>query len=119
MRTIPGMERNLERLDEILERKFIPALFGNNISPEKRELLSLPIRSGGLGISNLSEKAAMEYEASKAITAPLASIIVMQYNNMPSDNEVKTLKNKMMTTKNNFISEKTKKIENKLTEREI
>ena len=44
LRTIPGMERSLEILDDLIENKFIPALFGHNITAEQRELFSLPIK---------------------------------------------------------------------------
>ena len=40
LRTIPGMEEHLERLDDIIEQKFIPALFGHNITASERELFS-------------------------------------------------------------------------------
>ena len=61
----------------------------------------------------------MDYEASRTITAPLAAVIVMQGNNIPTDNEVKVLKKKTMTIKDNHISEKSKNIENKLPEKEL
>ena len=48
-----------------------------SINKTERELFSQPIKSGGLGIQKLSEKSTMEYEASKLITAPLTSVIVM------------------------------------------
>ena len=36
LRTIPGMEEHLERLDDIIEQKFIPALFGHNITASEK-----------------------------------------------------------------------------------
>ena len=61
MRTIQGMEKHLQRVDDLLEHKFLPALFGHNITTLERELYTLPIKLGGLGISNLSEKCVMDY----------------------------------------------------------
>ena len=61
----------------------------------------------------------MEYEASKLITAPSTSVIVMQGNNIPSENEVRGLKNKMMTVKVNRNTEKLKEIETKMSEKEL
>ena len=119
LRTIPGMEEHLERLDDIIEQKFIPALFGHNITASERELFSQPIKSDGLGIQKLSEKSTMEYEASKLITASLTSVIVMQGNNIPSENEVRELKNKMMTVKVNRNTEKLKELETKMSEKEL
>ena len=61
----------------------------------------------------------MECEALKLITAPLASVIVMQGNNIPSENEVRELKNKMMPVKVNRNTEKLKEIETKMSEKEL
>ena len=64
LRTIPGMETYMEPLDKVINKKFLPALFGTPISPTERELFSLPIRSGALGIPIYTEKASSDLEAS-------------------------------------------------------
>ena len=113
------MENHLQRVDDLIEHKFLPALFGHNITTLERELYTLPIKLGGLGISKLSEKCVMDYEASKLITAPLASIIVMQGSNPPCGNAVKDLKSKVKAKKEKYTSEKAKVIESKLSDKDL
>ena len=57
MRTIPNIENYLKPLDEVITKKFIPSLLESISTEEERELYSLPIRLGGLGIPIISETA--------------------------------------------------------------
>ena len=50
---------NLEPIDDVIERKLIPALFGREITAQEREVLSLPVKEGGLGIRRIHEKSAL------------------------------------------------------------
>ena len=43
----------------------------HRVSETERDLLALPVRMGGLGLTNPSQTAASEYAASVKITAPL------------------------------------------------
>ena len=52
--------------------KLIPAITGQVCSDLERDLLSLPTRLGGLGLTNPVTKSAFEFESSMQITAPLA-----------------------------------------------
>ena len=46
----------LEQLDHIINTKFLPAVTeGHQLSTHERELLSLPVRLGGMGIPILSK----------------------------------------------------------------
>ena len=72
MRTIPGCEQQLARVDELIRHKFIPALTGGHIiNDHERQLLALPPRLGGLGIKIFSQVANKEYENSKSVTVDL------------------------------------------------
>ena len=62
---------NLQPIDEIIENKFIPALFGRDISTQERELLSLPVKEGGLGIRRVHAKSSQAYTTSRRIMTPL------------------------------------------------
>ena len=63
---------NLQPIDEIIENKFIPALFGRDISTQERELLSLPVKEGGLGIRRVRHaKSSQAYTTSRRIMTPL------------------------------------------------
>ena len=93
LRTIPGMEQYLEPLDSIINDQFIPALLGTTISESDRQLFKLPIKDGGLGIPILLEKASIDFESSKIITAPLAAVIVAQGQDIPCKDITKQARN--------------------------
>ena len=114
LRTIPGMEKYLEPLDKVINEKFLPALFGTPISPIDRELFSLPIRAGGLGIPIYTEKASSDFEASMKITAPLVTIMILQENMLPEGKDVKRSKSEALSSRANNLAEKTKRIEQSL-----
>ena len=54
MRTIHNISECLEPLDDIITNTFIPAVIGLNVSDAERELISLPVRCGGLGTEVLN-----------------------------------------------------------------
>ena len=93
MRTIPGMEEQLIPLDKVINDKFLPALFGSRISSVERDLFSLPIRAGALGIPKFAEKASQEYSTSLTLTAPLVAIMTVQGNTLPNENTIREIKN--------------------------
>ena len=51
-RTIQGIEHYLQRLDELITNTFLPAILGSNISESERSFHALPIKIGGMGVSN-------------------------------------------------------------------
>ena len=67
LRTIPGMEDYMKPLDKIVNDKFLPVFLGSTLTQAERELFSLPIKLGGLGIPIFAEKAGIDYETSKNI----------------------------------------------------
>ena len=83
MRTISNIQKQLEPLDDAINNFLIPAITGFSITEAERELLALPIKSGGLGIDLISQNADNEYIMSKQITAPLAAIIALQGDDLP------------------------------------
>ena len=88
MRTIPGISENLKTLDETITNLFIPALFGSELNDNDRDILSLPIREGGLGIKKVSENADNSFAASSKITLPLVTEIIKQSDELPDAEEV-------------------------------
>ena len=64
-------------------------MFGETISQTDRELFKLPIRDGGMGIPVLTEKAKIDCDSSKSISAPLVNVIVSQGTEIPSKETVK------------------------------
>ena len=103
MRTIPGISKDLKRLDEIVTTKLIPAITGG-IQPneDERKLFSLAPSLGGLGIHIFNEIADIEFKNSMNISTQLQNNITLQEptNNINS-NETKKRKTKSNRTKSN------------------
>ena len=66
-RTIFNIEPLFSPLEDAIREKLIPALIGRNVSDLERRILALPVRLGGLGISDPT-KASLEFTASVATT---------------------------------------------------
>ena len=93
LRTIEEMDEFMLPLDLFLMEKFIPLLLDSLITATERELLSLPIRQGGLNIPfRRAEKSSNDYEISKTLTAQLAASIATQGKELPDENAGKLLK---------------------------
>ena len=100
MRTIPGMKDLIQPLDDVIDKELIPAILGNDtFSPIDRELFSLPLRFGGLGLPVFSSIAEEEYLISKQLTAPLTTIMFMQGTTIPDTNEVAEIKRAIASDK--------------------
>ena len=96
MRTIGDITENLKPLDRVLDEVFIPALFGDEITVEERELISIQVKEGGLGIREVSKNSLSSYETSKEITAPLIMQIINQSDNLPNVDDVRSARSVAM-----------------------
>ena len=77
LRTIPNIEDQLKKIDEILRHKLIPAIIGGYIIKNaKSVMLSLPTRLGGLGLKIFAEISENEYKNSTRITSNLPDHIL-------------------------------------------
>ncbi len=92
MRTLFDIDSNLAPIDKLLDEKFLPALFGRDLTPNERDLVSLPIKEGGLGIRKISSNSSLNYETSAQFTAPLIKQIVQQSDFLPDTGEVSRAK---------------------------
>ena len=72
MRTLADIEDLLEPLERAIADVFISSLTESNCTQKERDLLALPVRMGGLGLTNTVQTARSEYSASIKISAPLA-----------------------------------------------
>ena len=88
LRTIGEIDTNLKPLDDVINNKFIPSLFGREISENERDIIALPVKQGGIGIRKVSERTNIAYEASKKITTPLVDEIIKQSNTLPEKGKV-------------------------------
>ena len=75
LRTPPDIEDLLEPLERAIGNFFIPAMTGHICAPAERELLALPLRLGGLSLTNPCRNATKEYKASIRVTQPLVKQI--------------------------------------------
>ena len=96
LRTINNITDNLIPLDSVINEKFIPALCGRDVTEAEREVLSMPVREGGLGIRVINEISSQSYHASRNITAPLVEQIKKQADSLPSEDIVKKARSTTM-----------------------
>ena len=97
-RTIPGISAYFQPLEDEIFNNLIPALVGRKVNNQEREILSLPVRYGGMGILNPVETADEEFNASTYITEGLTQIIKAQdidfrnYDQEDAGNRIKIAK---------------------------
>jgi len=62
------MSELFEPLENAVRDKLIPAFAGREVSEAERQILALPLRHGGLGLTDPRETAKTEYKHSTQIT---------------------------------------------------
>ena len=78
-RTLPDINETIQRLDTLLEQKFLPAISGReNFTADELALLRLPARLGGIGLPSFSAAANSELSASKEMTQTQVAEILHQ-----------------------------------------
>jgi len=60
-RTVPNASEIFEPLENAIRDQLITALIGREVSNSKRQILALPLRPGGLGLTDPWETAKTEY----------------------------------------------------------
>ena len=83
-RTIPDTKHLFIPLESCIRDRFIPAVIGRKVSDIHRSLFALPVRYGGLGITNPVETADREYETSLKLTEDLTTLICNQETSLKS-----------------------------------
>ena len=91
MRTLPDIQDLLEPLENAISKVLIPAITEHRSSQLHRDILALPVRLGGLGMTNPCLEANFEQSSSVKVTTPLVQEIVAQSHQMPDDSLVKPL----------------------------
>ena len=83
MRTIDSFEDYVEPIDEVINDIFLPVLCRQreHLPDELRELFTLPLAQGGLGIPDLKAEVSQQYAASKLIIAPHVAARLAKMNN--------------------------------------
>ena len=106
LRTLPDLEDLLARLERTIADVLIPSITGHYCTQGERELLALPVRMGGMGLTNPSQEAASEYVASDNISGPLAQRIKSQVHEPPDETEIHAVQREMCQVKNRYLKEK-------------
>ena len=99
---MPDASELFEPLENTIRDQLIPALVGREVSDAERQIFALPLRHGGLGLTDPRETAKIEYEHSTQITNKLTDKIYTQkldldYN--PSDQQFTRHTKKQNTTR--------------------
>ena len=77
-RSMPGISPLFQRLEDVIRMTFLPALLRRNVNDFERNVLSLPARLGGLGISLPQVETVNAHENSLRVSAPLTRLILRQ-----------------------------------------
>ncbi|EDO31881.1 predicted protein [Nematostella vectensis] len=91
LRTLPDIQDLLEPLENAISNVLIPAITDHRCNPLERDVLALPVRLGGLSMTNPCLEADIELSSSVKDTAPLVQQIVVQSHQLPDDSVVKPL----------------------------
>ena len=90
--TLPDLEDVLAPLERAKLDVLIFSITGHYRTQGERELLSLPVRMGGMDLTNPSQEAASEYVASGNISGPLSQQIKSQVQEPPDETEIHAAK---------------------------
>ena len=99
---MPGIEVDLQSLEDTIRQKFLPALTGQNqFGNEMHDLLALPARVGGLGLISPIKEAVSQFSTSVKVTTPLVKQILHQSKEYPSEavQELLEIKNEIRQEK--------------------
>ena len=110
-RTISDIRDELKPLDELITSKLIPSIIGSQLGDIERDLFSLPVRLGGMGIASPSSVSDDEYLRSKQITGPLAAIIALQGYTLPNMDVVNQMKREALNQKSEALKQKSNLID--------
>ena len=81
IRTIPDICQHLQKLDQYVEKLFIPVpVDGHILRNVERKLLPLPVKLGGMEIVIFADIAKTEYENSRNFTESLTKLHLEQTN---------------------------------------
>src|SRR6185437_15527157 len=70
-RSMPDLAELFTRLEEVIRMEFLPALLRRDVNHIERDVLSLPARLGGLGITKPNVDCVNSHENSVKLSTPL------------------------------------------------
>jgi hypothetical protein len=92
LRTLPDIRDMLQPLEEAITKFLLPALVDHKCSPLERAILALPVKKGGIGVTNPCIEATLEYSVSRKVTTLLVEQIQEQVHELPDDSGVHGVK---------------------------
>ena len=75
---MPGSPQLFQPLEDTIRKVFIPALIRREVNDLERDLLSLPARMGGLGITKPTDECLISHTNSLFVSAPLVRLVQRQ-----------------------------------------
>ena len=106
LRTLPDIHDLPEPLEHVISNLLIPAITDHRCSPLERDVLALPVRLGGLGITNPCREADIELSSSVKATAPLVQQMVAQSQQLPENSLVKPTQQAVKSERGQKIKER-------------
>ena len=94
----------MQPLEEAITKFLLPALVDHTYSPLEREILALPVKKGGIGVTNPCIEATLEYSVSRKVTTLLVEQIQEQIHELPDDSGVHELKQMARKEKNDTLN---------------
>ena len=85
LRTTPNIDDLLSPLELAIHQKFLPTVLPHPPSDIERELFSLPISLGGLGICDPYSTSGENYKFLYELSRPLVNLILQQCDSLPHD----------------------------------
>ena len=87
----------------------------NYFKPD-RNILALPVRSGGLGLGNPSLEGRREYPSSVKVTTPLVEQIVSQSHQLPKASLTKLAQQELISERSKELEHRAERIKERLSE---
>ncbi len=75
-RVLSGCADAFQPLEELIETKLLPAIFGGGVENKERILFALPARTGGLGLRDPTTTASLACETSRSATKVVTDAII-------------------------------------------
>ena len=107
LRTLPDIQ---EPLENAISKVLISAITEHSYTRLDRDILALPVRLWGLGMTNPCLDANLEQSSSVKVTIPLVQQIVAQSHQMPDDSLVKPLQQAMRSERATALQDRAEHI---------
>ena len=114
LRTLPDIQDLLEPLERAITDVLIPAVTDHTLSEGERELLSFPVRMGGLGFTNPVDCSVSQCEISVKVTEPLVKQIMEQVHQPPDVHEIRTVLLSTRKQKDDYITERFEQVKHSI-----